>query len=108
MTLEQRGESLQRAHLLTRGKDPADRNANRPALASHDTKSEPPAVRETRFGAAAGPGRTGTQCQECAESAHGDHDRPNAELEASRASQAPGRCKHQSSSREVVPLVVEI
>jgi hypothetical protein len=34
-----------------------------------------------------------------ADSAHGEHDRSTAELEASRASQAPECCKHRSSSR---------
>jgi hypothetical protein len=35
----------------------------------------------------------------CADNAHGGDDRSIAELEASRASQAPGCCEHQSSSR---------
>jgi hypothetical protein len=45
MTLEQRGESLQRAHLLTRAEDPADHSAKAPALAPR-TPRERPAVAE--------------------------------------------------------------
>ena len=48
---------------------------------------------------AAGPRGSVTQCLECADSAHGDHDGSNAELEVSRASQAPRYCKHESSRR---------
>jgi hypothetical protein len=49
MTLEQRGESLQRAHLLTRAEDPADHSAKAPALASQDAKGAPRRRRATAF-----------------------------------------------------------
>jgi len=81
MTLEQGGESLQRARLLTRAEDPADLSAKAPALASQDAKGAPRRRRETRFRPAGGPGDSAT---------HGPHRR-EANNDAAKESNLPSR-----------------